>query len=57
MIVGDVLAQGCVIGIEHCLRVGGADNARPHGTASVKQQRRTGVIQTLRIDRNIVQAD
>ena len=56
MIVGDVLAQGCVIGAEHLLRVTGIDACSPVA-AGVKQQRRTCAMQTLRIDKNIVQAD
>ena len=40
MVVGDVLAQGSVVGVEHLLRIGRADNSRLHRTASVKQQRR-----------------
>jgi len=40
VVVGDILAQGTIIGAEHLLRGGGADNALLHRTASVKQQRR-----------------
>src|SRR3974390_26108 len=39
MVVGHILAQCGVIGVEHLLRVGGADNSFLHRTASVKQQR------------------
>ena len=39
MVVGDILAQGSVIGLQHLLRVGGADNPRLHRATSVKQQR------------------
>ena len=39
MVVGDILAQGGVIGVEHLLRGGGADNSLLHGAAGVKQQR------------------
>src|SRR5450432_1900850 len=41
MVVGDILAQGSIIGAEHFLRTGEADIALLHGAASVKQQRRT----------------
>src|ERR1700686_3579845 len=40
MVVGDILAQGSVIGAEHLLRGGRVDNALLHGAAGVKQQRR-----------------
>src|SRR6202140_4933608 len=40
MVVGDILAQGSVIGAEHLLGGGRVDNALSHGAASVKQQRR-----------------
>src|SRR5579863_1149080 len=40
MVVGDIPAQGRVIGVEHLLGVVGADNALSPGAASVKQQRR-----------------
>jgi len=40
MVVAHILAQGSVIGVEHLLRVAGADNALLHRAASVKQQRR-----------------
>src|SRR6202790_815574 len=40
MVVGDILAQGSVIGAEHLLGGGRVDNALSHGAAGVKQQRR-----------------
>ena len=39
MVVGDILAQGSVISVEHLLRVGGVDNPFLHRAAGVKQQR------------------
>jgi hypothetical protein len=40
MLVGDILAQGSVIGAEHFLRTGEADGPLFHRAAGVKQQRR-----------------
>ena len=38
MVVGDILAQGSVIGAEHLLRGGGVDGACSHRATSMKQQ-------------------